>query len=434
MPAGSGLHPLSVPRRAPKPNPQRFILAVVIHIVSKRSTGHISQREIQAILNRAGRGPVQNHLFQLRQGKFLTRKSRRKNLADADVYHPGAVLKKDHLEAWQQLSQNLFDKTGLCNALLNRPAFGTGFLNQNGMLVLGTLLNSERALKVREIHEYLSFFISDEETVRGRLIEAEKHGLVLEKHGPVLKKGATWTTAADFWERLEKYELLSGPTNRQERLAHRSSIEREEYAIHLRHGKITKNEQDGLRALGCIRCGKSNEQHLAETKKNLQMEHFPPQRWLKKWGYEDHIDFNWAICATCNNNYSTYIKRQPVPPLDKFIRTSFRADADIPRVVLASLQTAIQKFYRHIDAERYREATKIALRAFQLWASTIPQNINPDDARAVHMFVTPMTLTSQPTDPRKLTRRVRRASTPESAKSTSKKYANTERTKGSKRR
>ncbi|MDA3020078.1 MAG: hypothetical protein O3B15_07250 [Actinomycetota bacterium] len=402
--------------------------------MSKRSTGHISQRELQAILNRAGRDPVRNHLFELRQGKFLTRKSWRKNLADADIYHPGAVLKKDHLEAWQQLSRNLFDENGLCNTLLNRPAFGTGYLNQNGMLVLGALLNSERALKVREIHEYLSFFISDEGTVRGRLIEAEKHGLVLKKHGPVLKKGATWTTAADFWERLEDYELLCGPTSRQERLAHRSSIEREEYAIHLRHGKITKNEQDGLRAMGCIRCGKTNEQHLAETKKNLQMEHFPPQRWLKKWGYQDHIDFNWAICATCNNNYSTYIKRQPVPPLNKFIRTSFRADADIPRAVLASLQTAIQKFYRHIDAKRYGEATKISLRAFQLWASTIPQNINPDDARAVHMFVTPMTLTPQPTDSRRLTRRVRRAGTPESAKSTSKKYANTERTKGSKRR
>ena len=427
VPAGSGLHPLPVPRRAPKPNPQRFILAVVIHTVSERSTGHISQREIQAILNRAGRDPVRNHLFELRQGKFLTRKSWRKNLADADIYHPGAVLKKDHLEAWQQLSRNLFNKKGLCNTLLNRPAFGTGYLNQNGMLVLGTLLNSERALKVREIHEYLSFFISDEGTVRGRLKEAEKHGLVL-------KKGVTWTTAADFWGCLENYELLCGPTSRQERLAHRSSIERRRFAIHLRKGAIDTGDEDALRKQGCIRCGKSNKQHIAETTKPLQMEHYPPQRWLKKWDYEDHIDFNWAICATCNNNYSTYIKRQPVPPLNKSIRTSFRADADIPRVVLASLQTSIQKFYRHIDAERYQETSEVALNAFQLWASTIPKDINPDSEMAVHMFITPITDNSQPSPSRRLARRVRTASTPASAKSRSERYKNSERLKGANRR
>jgi hypothetical protein len=427
VPAGSGLHPLPVPRRAPKPNPQRFILAVVIHTVSKRSTGHISQREIQAILNRAGRDPVRNHLFELRQGKFLTRKSWRKNLADADIYHPGAVLKKEHLEAWQQLSRNLFDENGLCNRLLNRPAFGTGYLNQNGMLVLGTLLNSERALKVREIHEYLSFFISDEGTVRGRLKEAEKHGLVL-------KKGVTWTTAADFWGCLENYELLCGPTSRQERLAHRSSIERRRFAIHLRKGAIDTGDEDELRKQGCIRCGKSNKQHIAETTKPLQMEHYPPRRWLKKWDYEDHIDFNWAICATCNNNYSTYIKKQPVPPLKRFIRTSFRADADIPRVVLASLQTSIQKFYRHIDAERYQEASEVALNAFQLWASTIPKDINPDSERAVHMFISPITDTSQPSPSRRLARRVRTASTPASAKSRSERNKYSERLKGANRR
>jgi hypothetical protein len=402
--------------------------------VSKRSTGHVSQRELQAILNRAGRGPVQKHLFELRQCKFLTRKSWRKNLADADIYQPGPVLKGEHLEAWQQLSRNLFNKNGLCNTLLNRPAFGTGYLNQNGMLVLGALLNSERALKVREIHEYLSFFISDEGTVRGRLIEAEKHGLVLEKHGPVLKKGSTWTTAADFWERLENYELICGPTSRQERLAHRSSIERRRFAIHLRKGAIDTDDEDALRKQGCIRCGKSNKQHIVETTKPLQMEHYPPRRWLKKWGYEDHIDFNWAICATCNNNYSAYIKKQPVPPLKKSIRTSFRADADIPRVVLASLQTSIQKFYRHIDAERYREASEVALNAFRMWASTIPKNINPDSEMTVHMFITPITDTSQPSPSHRLAGRIRTASRPASAKSRSERYKNSERLKGANRR
>lgn len=427
MPAGSGLPRLPVPLRAPQPNPQRFILAVVINTVSMRSTRHISQRELQAILNRSGRDPIQNHLFELREGKFLSRKGRRKDLADADAYSPGSRLKGNHLESWQELSRKLFNRKGLCDGLLNRSAFGTGYLNQNGMLILGSLMRSKRPLKVREIHEYLSFFISNEGTIRNRLKLAQEHGLVV-------KQDATWTTTPDFWENLENYELHYGPTNRQKRLAHRTLVEREEFAIHLRHGKITKNEQDALRALGCIRCGKSNEQHLAETKKNLQMEHFPPQRWLEAWGYKDHLDFNWAICAAGNIKYSHYIKRRPAPTLAKSIQTSFAPDADISRAVLASLETAIQEFYRHIDGKRYGEASKIALRAFHMWASTIPQHTNPDAESAVHMFITPMTLTSQPTHSRRLARRIRRASTPVSAKSRSEKYSSAKRTKGPKRR
>ena len=359
--------------------------------------------------------------------KFLSRKDRRKDLSDADVYYPGSRLKGNYLEEWQELSQKLFHTRGLCNKLLQRPAFGTGFLNQNGMLIIGTLLKSKRPLKVKEIHDYLSFFISDEGTIRSRLKMAQLHGLVLQED-------ATWAISTDFWNQLENYEHLQGPKSRQERLTHRISGERIQFAIDLRHGKITPEDEAALRKQGCIRCGKSNEQHVAETDKELQMEHFPPQRWLKAWGYKDHLDFNWAICAAGNIKYSHYIKRRPAPTLAKSIQTSFAPDADISRAVLASLETAIQKFYRHIDGRRYGEASKIALRAFHMWASTIPQHTNPDAESAVHMFITPMTLTSQPTHSRRLTRRIRRASTPVSAKSRSEKYGSATRTKGPKRR
>lgn len=425
VPTSSGLPRLPLPRRAPDSNPLRFILTVVLHTTSQRPTGHISQRELQAILNRSSRDTIQNHLYQLRVSGFLRRKDRRKDLSDADVYYPGRRLIVDHLEEWQELSRKLFNTRGLCNKLLQRPAFGTGFLTQNGMLVMGTLLKSKRALKVKEIHEYLSFFISDEGTIRGRLKKAQKVGLVIQE-------GATWAVSPDFWKQLENYELRYGPTSRQERLSHRISGERIQRAIDLRHGKITTDDEDALRKQGCIRCGKSNEQHVAETGKPLQMEHYPPRKWLKEWGYKDHLDFNWAICASGNNKYSHYIKKRPAPALDN-VHASFAPDADISRAVLASLETSIQEFYRLIDKRKHGEASKTALRAFLLWASTIPQHSATDDAKPVHMFITPITFTSQSSDSRRLTRRIRRASTPVSAKSRSEKYGSAKRTKGSKR-
>jgi hypothetical protein len=368
VPAGSGLPPLPVPRRAPELKPQRFILAVVIHVISKSSTRHISQRDLQAILNRSGRSPVQNHLFELRQRGFLARNTRRKNLTDADVYRPGRLLSNTHFDSWTELSRQLFDKKGLCKKLLNRPAFGTGFLNTNGMLIIGTLLRSSRPLKVREIHEYLNFFISDEGTIRNRLKLAQKHGLV-EKHG------VTWTTTTAFWEQLTEYELTYGPTSRQERVARRTSAERIKFAIHLRKGKLTPREEKELRDQGCIRCGATNAQHKRRTRTNLQMEHFPPRKWLKTWGYTDKYDFNWAICIKCNNRYSPYIKRTDVPKLPKFIRTAFTEKANKDTVVVAALETAILRFYRHIDAGDDEKATAIALNAFILWAGIVGGSI-----------------------------------------------------------
>jgi hypothetical protein len=428
VPASSGLPQLPLPRRAPTSNPLRFILAVVLYKTSQRTTGHISQRELQAILNRSGRDPIQNHLHQLRVSKFLSRKDRRKDLSDADVYYPGTHIRGNHLEEWKELSQKLFHTRGLCNKLLQRPAFGTGFLNQNGMLITGTLLKSKRPLKVKEIHDYLSFFISDEGTIRSRLKMAQQHGLVLQE-------GAAWAISTDFWNQLENYEHLQGPKSRQERLSHRISGERIQFAIDLRHGKITPADEAALRKQGCIRCGKSNEQHVAETDNELQLEHFPPQKWLKAWGYKDHLDFNWAICASGNNKYSHYIKKRPAPQLDKSIQASFSPDADISRAVLASLETAIQKFYRFIDKRQYGEASKIALRAFLLWASTIPQHSATDDAKPVHMFITPLTdPLARRTRRTRRVRRILRAGTPVSAKSRADRYADTGRTNGSKRR
>jgi hypothetical protein len=425
IPPGSSLPQLPIPQKAPDSRPLRHLLSTVLFFASQRLDGHISQREILQYLNRASRAPIHEKLFTLRQEGFLTRINRRKDLTDADRYKAGKKLTGVHGQAWHELILNLYGKNGICKDLLGHPAFGTGFLNQNGMLIIGALIHSVIPLSVKNLHSYLSFFIGDENTIRNRLKLAEKHGLVIQN-------SSTWSIAPRFQKALDKYSREYGPDNRRIRTDLRTQVEREEYAIHLRYGKITQKEQDELRTSGCIRCGKTNQQHIADTGKQLQMEHFPPKKWLKTWGYTDHIDFNWAICSKCNNNYSQYIKRRPAPTLDKFIRTSFVADADISRTVLASLETAIQKFYRHIDGKRYGEASKIALHAFHLWASTIPQNVNSHAKTAVHLLITPL---NNPVARRtRRARRTRIANTPASAKSTAKGYANTERIKGSKRR
>jgi hypothetical protein len=367
VPEGSGLPSLPIPSQAPS-MPQRFILALVVHIVHERPSRHISQRELLMALNRGGRAEIQKHLLQLRQKRFLARKERRRNLTDADVYRPGSKLTGVHFESWTELSSRLFGQKSLCEKLQDRPAFGTGFLASNGMLIMGTLLRSKRPLTVREIHEYLNFFIADDGTIRRRLQRAEKHGLV-KKDGP------RWSITEDFWHRLEEYERDFGPNSRQIRIAQQISGERISYAIKLRDGKLTPDDEKELRQQGCIRCGRTNALHRRQVKKNLEMEHFPPRKWLNHWGYLDNYDFNWAICIRCNGLYKPYIKRTKVPALPEFIRTSFAETANKEVAVIASLEIAIKRFYRHVDAGNDEKATGSALRAFVLWAGIVDGSI-----------------------------------------------------------
>jgi len=362
VPPGSGLPKLPIPEKAPEKAVQRVILLLVLHLIRSRPTGFVSQREIQAALNRAGRDPIQAHLHSLRTGRFLARKAGRKGLPGADEYRPGARL---NLEEWELLARRLFGPSGSCKGLLHRPAFGTGFLEHNGMLVLGTLRRSRRPLSVAEIHRYLSFLIGDEGTVRSRLKLAQKHGLV-DKSGPL------WSIAAKFDELLSEYETRYGPASRRERVKVRHRKEREDNKKRLLGCTLTPHQEEQLRERAtCIRCRRTNDECLNAESANLTIEHFPPRAWLKQWELPDHLHFHFLICPSENSKYGGYITGSRPPQLDKFIRFHIRRAADIDDIVLAKIGVEIRRFYRHIDNGDKKAAELSGTRTASLWYGLI---------------------------------------------------------------
>lgn len=362
---GSGLSKLPIPARAPESTAGRFVLSAVLYRSQSRKTGFVSQREIQAMLNRAGRSPVQEHLYALRTSQFLTRKITRKSLTEADEYRPGKVLKHEYLDEWNELTRKLFGRTGICKGLFNRPAFGTGFLGPTGMLVLGTLRHSKRPLKVSEIHRYLKFFISDEGTVRSRLKKSFEHGLV-EKDGPY------WSLAPDFDDQLTRYEKNFGATSRKERLKAQHNGERQTNKRRLLGCTITTSQENKIRENGkCIACGKTNAECQIAEKADLTLEHFPPRAWQKHWGIPDHLHFHFLICPSGNSTYGGYITGLKAKELDKFIRISVRDASVIDNIVQASIELEIKKFYRHLREGNRNEAKKAAAKAASLWRGLI---------------------------------------------------------------
>jgi len=365
VPKESGLSKLPIPARAPKSTARRFVLSSVLYRIQSRRTGFISQREIQEMLNRAGRSPVQEHLYALRTSQFLSRTITRKSLTEADEYRPGRVLQHEHLAEWKELTRKLFGRAGICKGLLGLPAFGTGFLGPTGMLVIGTLCHSKRPLKVSEIHRYLKFFISDEGTVRSRLKKSLEHGLVE-------KDGSYWSLAQKFENRLTRYEKDFGAASRKERVEAQHKGERQTNNRRLLGCTITTSQENKLREDGkCIRCGKTNAECQTDEKADLTLEHFPPRAWQKHWEIPDHLHFHFLICPSGNSKYGGYITGLKAKELDKFIRVSVRSKSDIENIVQATIAVEIRKFYRHLGEGNRNEAKKAAAKAASLWRGLI---------------------------------------------------------------
>ncbi len=370
-PAKSGLPELETPSRAPKSGAQRFFLAVVLHIISGRSTSHVSQRELQERLNRAGRDPIKTHLHDLRTGRYLKRLGARRSYTDADRYAVGSHLTGVHKAQWVLLANRLFGKAGICKGLLGRAAFGTGFLGANGMLVLGTLRRSRRPLTVGELHRYLDFFIASEQTIRARLKALEGRGLVTQD-------GPLWTTHPDVMSRLTTYEESFGSASRKNRTAHRHKAERKLQLSRLHKGVLTPRQKETLRQSGCIRCRRSNEECLKAEGAQLTIEHFPPQRWLKHWGLDDHPHFNWAICPSGNSHYGGQLKGVRPPALDKSIQVVARDREALSPIVGATLEVQLRRFYQHLDNGDKRAAALAAKRAASLWRALVLETWRAD--------------------------------------------------------
>lgn len=360
-PARSGIPRLVVPSKAPASKAQRLILAVVLHLTKTRSTRHISQRELQLKLTRAGRSPIGKHLLGLRRTRFLRRLPRSKDRPKADEYVLGTALSPAQKGEWERLSRQLLGRNGICKDLLGRAAFGTRFLGHNGMLIVGLLRRSSRPLKVGEIHRALAFFIGEEGTIRNLLNKAVRLNLA-RKDGPF------WSVDPQFDSRLSEYERDFGPLSRKTRVRLHQDRERRSFALRLSGYSLTAEQEAELHKNGrCIRCRKTNEECLATEQVGLALEHFPPRTWLEQWEIPDHPDFYWLICPSENEKYGGRITGVKAPPLDKFAQFNLVSTALAPRIVKAKLQRELQRLYRLLDNGDKKQAAAAAGRAASLW-------------------------------------------------------------------
>jgi len=362
-PPGSGLPALPSPAHRINPPFRRILLPYAIERIKARKSGDISRRDLQQEFNRSNGGLVSKHLKGLvKQGWLSIRKK------TTGVYASRYATGKRFVRAsqtrldWFGLSSVLFGHEGLLLNLFSKDAFGPGFLGTNGLFIAATLDKSSRPLSVNELAQYLGFFMS-RQTVKNVLFKMAKQSSPL-----AVNIGEFWESPSDFLQALRIYEANEGPGERSKKTHESIQLERAEHGVRVKGGLLTSADEIKLKT-SCIR----NKSH----KKHFEIEHFPPQKYLRKWRQVDHIDLSWGICAACNKKYSSWIKKHPVPKLDKStpIKITVKVGLDPRRAVLARLETNLRRFYLSVDNGDDVKASKLIVDSYRLWLAVIKAEI-----------------------------------------------------------
>jgi len=362
-PTGSGLPNLPCPEHRLKPPFRRVLLPYALELIKSRTEGEISRRDLQQEFNRSNGRVVSKHLSGLvKQGWLSVRKESRgvyaNRYSSGRRFARSPKLRKD----WSELSACLFGDSGLLSSLFSRSAFGPGFLGVNGLLIVSTLNNSLRPLSVKELHQYLGFFMS-RQTIKNVLVKLAKQSPAL-----AVETGGLWNCPNGVLNALHTYETTKGPNRRSKKTRARIQFERAEHGVRVKRGLLTPADEERLKT-SCIR----DKTH----KMPFEVEHFPPKKFLRAWLQKDHIDLSWGICAECNNRYSHWIKKQSAPILDMStpINITIKAGMDIRRAVLARLETNLRRFYKSVDNGDDSKALKSIVDAYRMWLAVIKGEI-----------------------------------------------------------
>jgi len=305
-----------------------------------------ARRNVQVFFNRSGGTRVSTHLRSLVEEGWLSVAERTRG-AIPHVYSRGPLLRRRGGlgDDWEKIATSLWGDGGLLAEFQGSPALGVGCLGPYRVLVLAAVVY-DPPVPGSVLRGYLGPWMS-RATVWAATTKLTDVGLIELADGGFV--------SVDGWsETLERLvvELPAG-ADRQRRIKERVFLDRAAFAELLRDGAISPEERAQLLSRPCVRCGG----------RSTQLEHFPPRKYLDV----NHRHLLWAICASCNNYYSTFIRglRKPPTPSSQVFEVADRVD----RVewLRASLEVGLLRLYTAADAGNQDQALDAVRRSLALW-------------------------------------------------------------------
>ena len=330
---------LVVPSGLPKSSSEKVVLLVVRGLLGSGIEIRLSQRLLTTVLSRAGNEAVARRLNGLVSAGFLVKVRRS---SGGTVYGKGKRLaSRTRLgDETARLAKFLFGEGGLCSGLLERSAFGHGFLNHSGLIVVGVLRRCPSSVSVPELKRYLKPILSST-TINSAINKLESCGVVaVSSEGVCL--------VSDWELLLHKYELESGANDRVSARDAKFETQRDNFSNHL--GRLNLADYKYLVSAPCVACGRP-------TGKGQQKEHFPPKFYLRRdLGFLESAIDHWSvvssICKECNDFYGAWVTKNRSLPLPTFLDpdVSLRGESldEDKRVLKLVLERQQQRFYRAV--------------------------------------------------------------------------------------
>jgi hypothetical protein len=301
-----GLPVLKVPGGLPRFVDDRITLLMMRGLMGRRRSIEMAGRLLTELSCRSGRSRVAERLRRLVSDGYLT-------VVSASTYSMGVVYGK----GWrlirsssfgrdvQVLADQLFGKWGFARSLIGVPAFGFGFINLSGLLVVGVLSRCDEPVEVAAVKCYLDGLLTSASVDRA-ISRLRDEGIV--------SSGRFVALVGGWRERLEG--VASGKAVVRARTTkERHRIERDRHRLGL--GRPTKSDEDRLLSFPCVVCG-------CEHDGTFQIEHFPPQVFLKRElglsRKRSVMRAHWAfvnpICGICHDEFRRVMPKileLPVP-------------------------------------------------------------------------------------------------------------------------
>ena len=365
--SGEQFPELVVPSRLPKSSSEKIVLLMVRGRLGSGSEVRLSQRFLTTILSRSGNEAVARRLNGLVSAGFLVKVRRS---SGGTVYGKGKLLaSRTRLgDETARLAKFLFGEGGLCSGLLKRSAFGHGFLNQSGLIVVGVLRRCPSAVSVPELKRYLKPLLSST-TINTAIKKRESCGVIaVSSEGVCL--------VSDWELLLHKYEVESGANDRVDARDAKFETQRDKFSAHL--DRLKSADYKYLVSAPCVACGRP-------VGKGQQKEHFPPKFYLRRdLGFSKSVLDHWSvvssICKTCNGFYGAWVTKNRSLPLPSFLDPDvfLRGESldEDKRVLKLVLERQQQRFYRAVrlgDDSAALFAVAVAVAAWRTFVDKYPQ-------------------------------------------------------------
>ena len=321
-------------------------------------------RDFAARFNRMNLTGIQKNLRTLEVSGWLKIK-RIHSRSDTNRYSKGPKFRTSRHagKQWLESATLLFGRGGLLDGWVPPAAWGRSCLGVDELLVLGVLRKVDRPVSISDLEVSLSGWISAQSlrrkinrlTTGPQLVEVSTDGLVgLRPY---------WLSALNEW--ITVHPACADQVVRRADLTQK---ERDTHRAKIAAGRLTDSEEREMKRQPCVFCGKRF------PRKQMSLEHWPPQKFMDQHGIPDSIHVVWPMCTRDNNNLGKFIQHQLPPTLE--VRQGSVHGVGIHEALRIFLAVAEIQQARYFDAYRRRDveaATKAVERVVQAWLDLAEQ-------------------------------------------------------------